>query len=636
MTIFDERKFDGQFAEGGGTGWLDVYEAAKRTAWYVDNVNARDVGYTEAYDRRIQDIKGAIGIDLENPMRRAKRGDFGHEELVDTEEDHHLTFSRELRSLAERYPDHVGVIRPERSPIEDARDKARQTAEYADQVSARYRGATGTAWTASFAGGFVGQLSDPVTYTTMLLGPWGRAAAGWRGVLWMGAKQGAANAAVEAGMQPAVAAWRTEAGLGYSFGDFAQNVGGAFAFGAGVDIGVRGVSRGIRAYRGDVPILDERGNVAGWQSREDALEAAARQSKSETLRRAADGDVDALRTVAEKAGVLSDPQMRSMMDLLENAEITDRVRAGVAPNEHHAAVLQATRALHDPLEPPPVAPRPVGRDLGPSLAEGQAPEVAPGATLDMAGRPVLREVDRADQVGHAIVFEAADGRRDVLDGAGTGGRWIFREEDGWTRADVELHAARRALHEGREDVLGAALLMREYPEAVDGRLNLASDHMRVARALSQLDERAFDQVATGAADPNLGALVALLVPNATDHAGVLARLSELQPATLDDARRAIGVLMPREGSRTAPVDIGIDDVGGAEGALQIAELEKLLRDEVAQARGQDLGAEKVATTPADRLAKDALSETPEASLAASLAEVDAIEKMALIIEVCKL
>lgn len=650
MTILEERRFDGgegQLAGAGGTsGWWDVFEASRQQALQVDNHFARSNLIEEAYEQRIEAIAKATGQRLTSPTRRGAVGMDGflddiEGQRAESEADHFTAFDRQLADLAERYPDLRDVIRPDRSPREEAREKARNAERTAGDTLNRYHGPAGTGTLAALAGGMAGMVQDPVNAGSMLLGPWQGAGAGLKGLLWMAVRQGAWNAGTEAALQPNVAAWRTEAGLGYDAGDFARNVGTAFAFGGALDLGVRGGYRAIQGARGLVPRLNGDGTVRDFVTPEQALEEATLRTQSQTLRAAREGDELALRQLARETGVDQDPDVRVMLDLMDNRRVNDPRLPGTDPHEHEAAMVQTDRHLADKLEPLPVIPPPLRAADGVSLSEGLAPDVPRGGAVEVDGRAVWREASDGTAEGHAVIFERADGVRERLGDDLRADAWVLRQADGWTRADVETVAARKRLGEGGLEPLEAAVLMREYPDAVDARVSLAGAGMRQARALARLDETAFDMVAMGEIDARLGALVGDLVPNPAEHAGMLRKLQGYAPGSEAEARQAIGVLMARPGRQSA-LEKGIDDVTGPEGDVQIAQLERMLADDIAAAEGRAkvAGDDAVPLTPrevmAERLAKKVFDDTPEAAFAEQWSQASRMEIQAQLMEACKL
>lgn len=554
------RRRDGQAAEGGEASWTEIASAAMRAAWVVDNVNAKAVALEEAYDRRSDAIFAATGKRPINPNRRGSLGAIEAGLLV---EDPFAAYQRELDDLARDHPDKLDVIRPDVSPHLDALADKVAAERDLEVVKARWRGVWGGGAIASFAGGMAGSLRDPVQTVTSLLGPTGRAGNGLKGLAWMAAKQGVANAGVEVAFQPVVASWRREGGpgfdLGYDASTFAANVGGAFALGGALDLGVRGAFRAVQGVRGRVPILDDAGGVSGWETPEASLERAARKSTSEMLRKAADLDEAALKQLTRETPLANDPMMRALWEQYDDLKATSTRAPGVAEAVDDAASLQAMRAMLDPAEPPPA---PVRADPQVVYKAGDvvSTDYATAARQDAPVEVITVPPDRADEVQVAA--------------------------DGSVRVPADLEArpvepglaeARQALIDGTLSEHEAAALIRERPEVLDASVPVDTGFLREARAVARLSDAAFDMVMQGEARPEMGALVHDLVPDPARHAGILRQLEDLRPQTPAEARQAIGVLMRETAEPRLVADGGgIDDVHGKDGQKQIEALERQL------------------------------------------------------------
>jgi hypothetical protein len=637
-----------RIAAGPPTSAGDVYEAAIESAHNVDNLNARRVTSEEAYDRRIDAVKAATGIELANPMRGpALRVENGvRVPAFDAAADE---FMRELHTLQRQYPDRADVIQAGRSPLEDAKARANAAEQTLTGALDRYDGPWGTGTLAAFAGGFVGGLADPANLATMFFGPMGRAGPGIKGLLWMGLKQGVANAGVETAFQPIIADWRREAGLEYGASTFAMNVGTAFALGFGADAGIRGTARSARALQGRVPVLDDAGGVMGYETPDAALDRAARRSRNETMRTAVAGDEIALRELARETGLDQAPEVRAIFDALDDARATDTRAAGVDADDDAARNLQTLRHLIDPDEPLPVAARPVPEAKGETftLFRGApdfedealrgagyfAPDEAAAREYAGPGGQVSREAVTFESLLTAESALAAKERLGLKRGASMGDlvdaaraqgydglRLTGRTGDEFIAIPSERQIARQALREAA-DPLEAARILRTTPGALDSSVPLVSSAMRQGRALSALSERAFEQVESGQAPPELGALVADLVPDASRHDEVLWSVNQAGPRTAAEARRMIGAMVRQ---RVEPLTGGLDDVAGAAGERQIADLEAMLDPNQENPR-RVFAAEQ-----------EALAEAPDVALQRALDEADTLDEMANLIGGCEL
>ncbi|MFA7504278.1 MAG: LPD23 domain-containing protein [Burkholderiaceae bacterium] len=568
----------------------EIYDAAVESAHDVGNWGSMKLLEEEAYDRRIDAIKAATGIVLRNPYRippNVRAGHFG--ELQENLRDPHVDFQSELERLAEQFPDQIDAIRPGRSPRDEAAARANRTEKKFQDVFAR--GPAGWRWGAAFAGGFAGSLSDAGNVSTMMLGPTGRVAAGAASVVWMGIKQAVANAAVEAVQQPAIQHWRARAGLEHGLGTALMDIGMAGAFGFVADAGVRSAFRGSQRFRSRVPELDAAGNIIRWRRPDEALDDAARRlGRTSTVRKAAEGDRKALDRLARETGADADPAVRGARQAAEiDADVARPTPPLIDRGDGLSSLVQALRAAEDPIEPPPMRPDPVPEATGRRLAD-DAP--APPARFRMDAKPVtMREVAAAELVtdagtfqfkaggdvegatgrlagvrqwdplaaGRIIVFERVDGALVIADGhqrlslakrlEGDGHEPIslqavvFREADGWTPSDVRALAAKKNLQEGSGTVIDAARVIRERPGILDSSVPLGTEAMRQARALAKLSDEALAAVINGEIAPNHAAVIGDLVRDRSQHAGLVRRLIEGEPANVREARHMVADLM---------------------------------------------------------------------------------------------
>jgi hypothetical protein len=248
MFIYDERpRFDLTSTATGGepSTMSEIFDVSTESDRLNHSAWGRVASTADAYEKRIEAIKRATGVQLNNPLSGpvgpSTMGGFGVQEETDPFAD----FQRQLHELAEKHPEHRTIIEPQK-PISADAIGIRRRAEHGLESTWDRSDKGMKDWAARLAGGFYGALHDPAQGATLLLGPTQQAAAGIKGLLWMGLKQGAANASVEAGIQPFVQAWRAEAGLPHGFGQAALDIAAAGAFGFGVDALARGTVRGAR------------------------------------------------------------------------------------------------------------------------------------------------------------------------------------------------------------------------------------------------------------------------------------------------------------------------------------------------------------------------------------------------------
>jgi hypothetical protein len=567
-----------------------------------------------AYDDRIKTIKQLTGKELPNPVSQA--GDPGHYYELKQE------FDRLAEELAEQNPEIRRQIQPLGSIERDAGRIRAKSERHAEEVWEKSE-KDASAWIARIGGGFYSFLHDPIQMATGAAVGFKAAGAGVKGLLWMGLKQGAANAGQEAVMQPFVQQWRKEAGMDYGFGRAAADIGMAGAFGFGLDVGVRSGVRGLRQAIGrpylgpdtsrsprsdgdgpqpsgaQLPGLPEGRPPSGetptprtYRGADpippmEALEQAARNApEGSVLRRAADGDENALRELAKELGADADPAIRRALDELEleklfptplhvddGAHLESLARAIreesgapdlpagdaiVAPIRRQVANLaDEVDGIATRLEDKPVA----FRSIDPATVTTDASTFQFKSGGDTAGvTDRLRGVTRWDPVsaGKAIVFERADGSMVIADGhqrlglakrvAASGqdaklDAYVFRAADGWTPEDVRAYAALKNMRESSGTSLDMAQMMRDRPDLIDGSLPLTDAKLRDAAMLARLSPEAFDAVVAGRLPPSYAALIGESVADSARHRGLLDEMAAADLANTQQARLYLKQLM---------------------------------------------------------------------------------------------
>lgn len=645
-------EFTGSYALGEPTSFTDVFGSTLRDVLINTTSLSRSRTMEEAYDRRIDAIKTA-GIpvdDLHNPIRYAPsvpRFTGEAEPYVDPDEN----FRKKLRELAEKYPDKAYIIEPDRDPKLDAYEIARKTREKSTEIALRYGSG---AWLPSMAAGVVGGATDPINIASLAFGPWGTAGVGIKALLSMAAKQGLVNAGAQMMIEPFVARWNRESGVGYTPSDFAFNVGAAFLFGFGVDLGIRSAYRGLRRSFGHVPQLDPSGGVIGWgvpgaqladprgrppaatpppsvpSIDQDLVVRAARGDKDaqekiwqqlnlpkdveDTARKAASGDMEAVRKLAGDAGLLDDPTFKGALDRFElegSQQAMDELdralaEAGVRnPNrEAYDSLMRQIQAVRSSVDPEEPVPRPQRIDAEPSpdvlallddaefarvrgsnqhadriMVEGRPAQVRDmdPKTLEIARdlKGLSDDVDRLkglswdqEKAGRVLAYETADGKIVVLDGRARVAlaqslegetkvpAIVLREQDGWTRTQAENIAIARNITEGRGTLLRAAEVYRERPDLMD-LLRAISDYDLIARSLAQLSDEAFARVRSGEIPPEVGALVAEHVPNRALQSPVLDDIQQSGLRDLGSIRQLLTDLVPSDTKAANDVLLGV-------------------------------------------------------------------------------
>jgi len=600
-------------AEAPPATFMERFQAADKQGQLRGTVLSPGFAVSEDYDRRIKDIKDAGLGDLSelNPMWNSKptqRAPHVYSEghsIYDMEpskavEDPHEAFQKKLEELAQKYPDKAHIIKADK-PItgSESYQAAKKAAENAASI---YGGPPLTGPIADFAGGMWSMRKDPFQIGTLVIGPMSPVRQGAKAVLTMGLKQAAANASVEAAMQPFVQSWRKSMNDSYGWWDAAEEIGMAGAFGLGADAGVRMLYRGVQARMGRKAILDEQGRVTGYESAVNAAEREALTARNleiqknlealpkDTFDKIAQGDEEATIALAKALKADEDPSVAGAINALRN---TDRVTLdGIDDGWRERSLLQQLRSLEDPSEPAPAHFDSAAKAERPRLADdAELPRGTEGnqhyRMLELDNKPVrfeaidanrittdpatfqfkggrdaagasnaLRAVDfNGEYKGKVIVYEREDGSLVVADGhdrVSLANRapepqkldaLVFREVDGWTADQVRAEAARKNIQEGTGSLMDVAGAIRRHPEIVDDSMAVSTDFMADARSIARLSDDAFDAVAGGQVNPKHGVMVSDLVPDQARHMEVLRELDRRNPPTEAAARREIGNML---------------------------------------------------------------------------------------------
>jgi hypothetical protein len=628
--------------EQSPVGLDSLYEtvaAAFDNSRVVEASNNQSIAMERAYDQRADRIKAA-GIkgaeELLNPVRTPPSSVPGEMGEAPQMRDYHAEFNRKLHELHDRETDPVkrAAIGIDRAVEEDAKEISRQAQIRANTAYERAPNMYGLYGAAYYGSSFVGAMTDPVNLASLALGPWRQVGVGAKAVLWNGVKTGAVNAGAEAVVQPFAQAWKKEAGLEYGLKDAASNIAMAFGMGLGLDAGVRGISRGVRNYRGHEPILDKQGLVTGWRKpltdEQKLEEAARRKSPNSVVRKAAEGDLESIKRLTKEQGLADDPATKGA---IQTAEIEEEL-AGKAPEfvdeiEGPLKVLQAAKAAMDDAEPPPRGADPVP-PATPRFERLSDDGPAPPASYKLDGKPVsFREIPAKEigvdaatfqfkgggnaqgvtqrlagvvgwdpiAAGRAIVFERADGTKVIADGhqrlglaqrlEQTGNEpismpaTVFREADGWTAADVRAMAARKNLQEGSGEVADVARVLRDRPDILDASVPRTTEAMRMAANLARLSDEAFAEVEAGLIKPNHAAVVGELVEAKSQHAPIIRAIAKAEPNNVREVRHIVNDLTQGPRHETQEILLGghANEALLAERAQVLDHALKLLKDD---------------------------------------------------------
>jgi hypothetical protein len=368
----------------------DVYDASYRAVQLGFGTLSQQNALEEAYDRRLQSIFDATGQRLENPMRTYVAPPDGVEAAPMRDPSAQITFQTQLEALAKQFPDAAGVIAADRPVHLEARALAREAEATEQEVWDRTPGLA--KYLPYIGANLAAAATDPVNVLALLPGV-GEVGLGARAVIWSGVKAGAANAGAEALAQPFVQGWRAQAGLDHGIGQAAAQVTFAGLFGFAADAGVRGAYRSAKSFFGtETPGTAPGARPDARQAPLEALEAAARASpEGSTLRRAVDGDDDALAEVAKATGAIDDPAVRGAV-----AELERRKLFGAPPDvdrgEHASRLADAIRSSLDPELAPP-GPAIHVRTVAPERAAELATDPRVGSVkTPLEGALLLREL----------------------------------------------------------------------------------------------------------------------------------------------------------------------------------------------------------------------------------------------------
>lgn len=645
----------------------DRYNKAEKLSAYTEGV----IG---AYDRRNDDVLKATGEKLFNPLRdipdndslaemqaayreHVGAGNVDKSRAVFQQEWFASEYDRRLREIQDRYPQHGGVIKSDRSPVLDhaeiaqaAERKSADIAERLGMVDVR-DGRPGlkyvpvlpdianlvantatnpTATVAQFWGGFKAQMQDPVEATMNLLG-FGAGKASMS-VLKTALLNAGANAAIEAAAQPMRQYNRKELGLEYGWERALADISGAAATGALLDAGVRipyraAVTRfGKDAPAGEMFSKHGRGGILT-----DAIEQTTpitpivrEQITPAELEKARAGDIDAIEAIAKKTGAIDDLGVKGALDYAKlGGKIDDAmVERFKAMGVDHGEMMATLKAAID-----------IG---GNGYVRVPDPIPQAKAPLDTAGAAEL--ATRLQEIEQRLAEAPQEVRQAVLSGVATGIPEIVQAARAALSGDLEgmrkavadaggeqIVADRVTVHTSTNPI-AVARALRRSPDVMDSTVPMRSDFMRMARAISKLDDAAFEMLLRGEAHPMAGHIVADNVPPG-QHAEVLRQVSKFRD--IDDARAAVPDLV-REPSQVSEPDAGIrvSDPSGPEAKAQVDALEKAHAKEVEAATAPAKRREELEAQIEKLRGEIARGETePEAAKPAKPAEPENTERV---------
>lgn len=555
-----------------------LYSATDQAQTFIDNTFSREDARTEAYQRRIDAIHKATGVQLSNPMDASKMAavaDFGaigdvtggRAGLRDLAGEQLSAFKNQLADLRGKFPDQAALF----DQSFDADVSAIVSGADAGQKRASAEGEELSAFgnlAATFAGSARGMLRDPMQIATLFVGGGAGTAttvAGRIGQTML--TEAIVNAGAEIPVQVSAQKWRAENGLENGVIPGLKQVGLAALFGGALG----GLITGGKEISSLFKVSDKAGR--------------------EAVERVAIGKPDAgdLETVADRLGVAVSPDDLKAAAISRDQVELDDAAFGTKPEGITAdEAQQLQRSGVEMVEadaPVPAGPvQKPARDAAEDVVLSEA--LAPADRVTVQGKPVAFErfdpstigtdaqayqykgggdaagvtkrlggVKRWDPTasGKVMVHERADGKRYVADGhqrLGLATRlkeggdtsvaldgYLFREKDGWTAEDVRALAAKKNMQEGSGEAIDAARIMRDRPDILDDGLPMSGPMMRKATGLARLSDDAWGMAVNRVVDENHAALVGeLLDPKL--HAAAISDLAKFAPES-DRAARSL-------------------------------------------------------------------------------------------------
>lgn len=494
----------------------------------------------------------------------------------------------------------VSILDPDRDTVwrEAARDKYFQEQQDLSDVTARSPGLAAGA--ARLAGFIAAGAEDPLNQAFMVT-PVG-ASRTFAGLML---KEAIVNAGAEAIQQPQIADWYASLGIDYSWQDFAENVGGAAAAGAALPLAFRIGGQTVRitaeqAKQGAKVISD-------YIAKRDGRKPSSLQG-AEMLSEQADAVVDA------------NPLQPS-----QKADV-----------EHNQRLREADIAIHNGQIPKiserPESPVKVPQDINDVGVRGAGAEKFNPADIQIDAKTFqfkeggdefgvtdrLAGITEWDPIkaGTVIIYERADGGLFIADGhqrVGLAKRiqeaspdqqvellgYRLREVDGVSTEEAMVIAALKNISEGSGTIIDAAKIARIAPERLSGPdFPKTSAFVKQARALGNLDARAWGMVKNEVVPANYGAAVGRLIPQDGDlQLAAMDVLAKVEPANEFQAESIIRQVMESGVTRETQ-----ESLFGEEALTTSLFLEraKVLDRAVKQLR-KDRGAFKNLITNAERL-----------------------------------
>lgn len=236
----------------------EIYRASERQSYLVDTSTARAASMEDWFDRTAARVKQATGQQLDNPLLRNTselagrigKGEFRGwsdpriDDLISGRQD---AFLERAQWLKAQHPDKLGDLDLSTPIAQQAAAAAKAASAEGAKQAAREDVNPVLQLGSEIAGGMVGSRRDPTFWISMLAAGAGRGATLIARLVSGAAADAAVNATQAAVSQPAVQAWREEAGLPHGTAEAVENVKNAAIFGAVGGAALRGVGEGAGA-----------------------------------------------------------------------------------------------------------------------------------------------------------------------------------------------------------------------------------------------------------------------------------------------------------------------------------------------------------------------------------------------------
>ncbi len=495
----------GNISKGPATSGAEMYAAMRDDQLYDNGSIMKQRAVRKGWEDKLASIEKASGQKITLPLFDGVfMPTFGG---VDPEQmqqlqlravtDYRQTVSR-IEQLAQQYPEYYEkwMTDPETAGHEVSRAADKRLRDVSGRNQSMLNSVMG------FGGAFVGGMQDPIN---LGLAPFGMTKAVGQGayqVVRAGVINGLIGAAGEAAIQPLSQQWRKEAGLKYGWGEAAKNVGMAFAFGFGIDAGVRGAWRGGKLLKGKIDGKPSQAQADAFYGGLKGLDEAENQAQAYEIIEAAAGhlpgnnplhkallgkdyksllqavhqvDPDQAQALSQARAeygdgnaAIADDELRGAANFLEG-EDGRAVPEGLHAADDTAAEVQAQRHVTDQDEPPAVMPKPQ-KEGGQSLQDGARHPLPPSGTLE--GKPYTSQQLKPSQIqADAKTFQFKEGGdgEGVTSRLGDVGQWnpaasgktmIFQRNNGdYIIADghQRLGLAKRLARQGDEISLDAMI-----------------------------------------------------------------------------------------------------------------------------------------------------------------------------------